>query len=115
MAKKSEINKKDLINLIEITDEEFARITDNLYSQKIDYKSLPNLVLLPTVKEELRKELNIKGNLYITKNRLLHTNPVRKNAHKNQGFTKEEYSSIPETIRNATYVLKETDLNIIHL
>lgn len=109
MAKKSEINKKDLINLIEITDEEFARITDNLYSQKIDYKSLPNLVLLPTVKEELRKELNIKGNLYITKNRLLHTNPVRKNAHKNQGFTKEEYSSIPETIRNATYVLKETE------
>lgn len=109
MGRKSEINKKDLLNLYEISDEEFARITDNLYSQKIDYKSLPNLVLLPNVKEELRNELNIKGNLYITKNRLLHTNPIRKNAHKKQGFTKDEYKAIPDTIRKATYALKETD------
>ena len=55
MGRKSEINKKDLLNLYEISDEEFARITDNLYSQKIDYKSLPNLVLLPNVKEDLAK------------------------------------------------------------
>ena len=89
MGRKSEINKKDLLNLYEISDEEFARITDNLYSQKIDYKSLPNLVLLPNVKEELRNELNIKGNLYITKNRLIHTNPIRKNAHKKQAMTKD--------------------------
>ena len=109
MGRKSEINKKDLLNLYEISDEEFARITDNLYSQKIDYKSLPNLVLLPNVKEELRNELNIKGNLYITKNRLLHTNPNQKNARKNQGFTKDEYKAIPDTIRKATYALKETD------
>ncbi len=109
MAIKSEINKKDLINLQEISNEEFSRITDNLYSQLINYKLLPNLVLLPNVNSVLREKLGITGKLYITKNRLLHTNPVRKNAHKEQGFSKDEYKSIPDIIRNATYALKESE------
>ena len=71
MAIKSEINKKDLINLQEISNEEFSRITDNLYSQLINYKLLPNLVLLPNVNSVLREKLGITGKLYITKNRLL--------------------------------------------
>ena len=106
---KNEINQKDLIGLKEVSQEEFSKIVDNLYSQKIDYKSIPNLVLLPNLNNSLKKELNIKGNLFITKQRFLHTNPQRKSIHKNQDFRIEEYKSIPEVIKNATFVLKEVE------
>ena len=106
---KSEIKEKDIKNIKTVTEQEFEKITENLYSQEIDQVSLPNLIQFPDLNLDLQKALNIKGHLFITKKRLVHINPQRKQKHSNEQFRKEEVKQIPNIIKTASYALKENN------
>ena len=106
---KSEIKEKDIKKIKTVTEQEFEKITENLYSQEIDQVSLPNLIQFPDLNLDLQKALNIKGHLFITKKRLVHINPQRKQKHSNEQFRKEEFKQIPNIIKTASYALKENN------
>ena len=104
---KEELVEKDIKNLKVISQKAFNHIVDILYSSCIDYKDIPNAVLLPNIKKSLRKKLGIIGNLYFTKHRFAHTNPITKSKHSKQNFRIEEYKEIPNWIRKSTYAIRE--------
>ena len=83
---KEELAEKDIKDLKVISQKEFNKIVDNLYSLKINFRDIPNAVLLPNLKRKLREELGILGKLYFTKRRFAHTNPNTKKKHNNQNF-----------------------------
>ena len=107
---KKELVKKDIQGLKTVSQKEFNRIVDNLYSPEINFKDIPNVVLLPNLKKKLKKLLGITGNLYFTKRRFAHTNPVTKAKHSNQNFRIEEYKGILKWIKNSTYAIRENGI-----
>ncbi|MBR5915423.1 MAG: hypothetical protein IKZ57_03120 [Spirochaetia bacterium] len=105
--RKKELVEKDIKGLKVISQKDFNTIVDNLYSPEINFKDIPNVVLLPNLKKKLRNLLGITGNLYFTKRRFAHTNPVTKARHSNQSFRIEEYKGILRWIKNSTYAIRE--------
>lgn len=106
---KEELAEKDIKDLKVISQKEFNKIVDNLYSLKINFRDIPNAVLLPNLKRKLREELSILGKLYFTKRRFAHTNPNTKKKHNNQNFRIEEYKGILQWIKTSTYAIIEKE------
>ena len=106
---KEELAEKDIKDLKVISQKEFNKIVDNLYSLKINFRDIPNAVLLPNLKRKLREELGILGKLYFTKRRFAHTNPNTKKKHNNQNFRIEEYKGILQWIKTSTYAIIEKE------
>ena len=106
---KEELAEKDIKDLKVISQKEFNKIVDNLYSLKINFRDIPNAVLLPNLKRKLREELSILGKLYFTKRRFAHTNPNTKEKHNNQNFRIEEYKGILQWIKTSTYAIIEKE------
>ena len=104
---KEELVERDIKDLKVISQKAFNRIVDILYSSNINYKNIPNAVLLPNLRKGLRKKLRIRGKLYFTKRRFAHTNPITKSKHNNQNFRIEEYKTILDWIKNSTYAIRE--------
>ncbi len=106
---KEELAEKDIKDLKVISQKEFNKIVDNLYSLKINFRDIPNAVLLPNLKRKLREELGILGKLYFTKRRFAHTNPNTKKKHNNQNFRIEEYKGILQWIKTSIYAIIEKE------
>lgn len=110
---KEELAEKDIKDLKVISQKEFNKIVDNLYSLKINFRDIPNAVLLPNLKRKLREELGILGKLYFTKRRFAHTNPNTKKKHNNQNFRIEEYKGILHMLIRLDKKNKEKDLTVL--
>ena len=105
----SELKEEKIKNLKTVTQEEFDRIVEALYQDgKPDYKSIPEIIRLPKLNDELAGKLNIDNENFFLKTNIAHSRPQRKGGY-DQNLRKEEMKGMLDFISSCQTAYIDTD------
>ncbi len=105
----SELKEEKIKNLEVIKQEEFDRIVEALYQDgKPDYKSIPEIIRLPKLNDELAGKLNIENENFFLKTNIAHSRPQRKGGY-DQNLRKEEMKGMLDFISSCQTAYIDTD------